>query len=389
LRVLLVEDNAGDVELVRVRLRDSPGDVHTVLHAETLEEGFAELTRAAPDVALLDMNLSDSEGLDTVHRMRSASPDLPIVVLTGISDLDTAVSALREGADDYVAKLELLREGALLRPIRYAIERRRMHADLERAVRAREELLQVVSHDVRNHINTIELGVRLLRSNPARTDLPRRLDAIDRAATISLRLLDDLVDLAALESGHLVVNAVEVDIAPIVAETAVAFAAAAEQRRVRIEVAVDDAHLWARADAVRVTQVLGNLVANALKFTPVGGLITLGSSERSGAIVTSVTDTGPGVPPDDRGRLFERFFRGSTASGKGAGLGLAIARALIEAQGGSIWLDNDGGAGATFAFSLPKLPIRVDACVEGAESDGISKPKRAATIGSAASPAVP
>ncbi len=396
-RVLLVEDNAGDVELVSVRLRDVPGEAHALVHAETLEEGLLEVERAAPDIALLDMNLPDSDGLETVRRMRRASPTVPLVVLTGTSDLDTAVSALREGADDYVAKQELLREGSLVRPIRYAVERRRMQVALQQAIRAREELLQVVSHDVRNHINTIELGARLLRAKPTAADLPRRLDAIERATSTSLRLLDDLVDLAALEQGHLVINAAEVDIAAIVAEAAVAFSAAAEQRRVRILVAGEGEQLWARADGVRVTQVLGNLLANALKFTPPGGVITLGSSERSSAIVTRVTDTGPGVPLGDRGRLFERFFRGSTASGKGAGLGLAIARALVEAQGGSIWLESGEKDGATFAFALPKpspsAKVPADGRGPGAPTSGpklhTANPQPERTFGALAAPTGP
>jgi signal transduction histidine kinase len=355
LRVLLIEDNAGDAELVRIRLRELPAEPHELVVAESLQDGLVALSQAPRDIVLLDLNLPDSDGLDTLRNLRAAWSDKPIVVLTGTDDLDTAVAALREGADDYLAKSELTREGILGRALRYGIERRRTLTELHFAVRAREELLQIVSHDIRNQIGTIELAGRMLRKSTSPEEVERRVGAIQRASATSLRLLDDLVDLAALEKGGLVVNVTELDLAPLLSEVHLAFLPMAEHSGVRLELAHLEGYLGARADAVRVTQVLGNLLGNALKFTPRGGAVTLGASASDGAIILHVADTGPGIPAVDRGRIFERFFRGSKPSGKGAGLGLAIARALVEAQRGDIWLESEEGRGAKFLFSLPRV----------------------------------
>ncbi len=308
IRVLLVEDNRGDVELVRVRLREAPSQPHELIVAETLEEGLEKLASAAPHVTLLDMNLPDSDAHETVRRVRTASAEAPIVVLTGIDDLETAVSALRDGADDYIAKVELLREGALIRPIRYAIERRRVLNQLHVAVRARAELLAIVSHDVRNHLNAIDLGARLIRGMPVSAEIRRPLGAIERASAPSLRLLHDLVDLAAVERGALVVSVTDIDLVPIVRDTQVAFSASAEQKRLHIEVDIEAAALTAKGDAVRVTQVLSNLVANALKVTPAGGAITVGARATDDEVTVRVEDTGPGVPTEDQARALRTLL---------------------------------------------------------------------------------
>jgi signal transduction histidine kinase len=350
---LVVEDNPGDAELVAIRLRDTPGDAIELVTVGTLQEAIGELARTSPSAILLDLNLPDSSGLETVRALRAANERVPIVVLTGTDDLETGVTALREGADDYIAKPEIMREGLLRRALRYGIERRRILVELQLAVRAREELLQVVSHDLRNHANTIELGAQLLRSCKSGEDLSNRVSAIERASRTVRRLLEDLVDLAAFEKGVLVVRATEIDLVPLVVEAQASFLPGAEKRAVRLEIDVGEEPLRARADSVRITQILGNLVANAVRLTPSGGTVTLGARKCSDSVVLSVKDTGPGVPASDRSRLFDRFFRGSNPSGKGAGLGLAIARALVEAHGGRIWVESEYGQGATFFVSLP------------------------------------
>jgi signal transduction histidine kinase len=358
LRVLIVEDNPGDVELVRVRLCDGSGEPVELVAAGTLEEALAELARASPSATLLDLNLPDSSGLETVRALRTANETIPIVVLTGTDDVDIAVAALREGADDYIAKSEITRNGLLRRALRYGTERRRILAELQTAVRSREELLQVVSHDLRNHANTIELGAQLLRSCKSFDEVSRRVGAIERASGMVRRLLEDLVDLAAFEKGVLVVNATDTDVARLLRETHAAFSPSADQRGVRLEVESSETPLNAWADAGRVTQILGNLLGNALRLTPSGGSVTLAARTSPDSVVLAVKDTGPGVPAADKARLFDRFFRGSNTSGKGAGLGLAISRALVEAQGGKIWVESEEGRGAEFFFSLPRRGSR-------------------------------
>jgi signal transduction histidine kinase len=358
LRVLLVEDNPGDAELVRKSLTDARGPPFDLLAVDTLDEGLAAGRSRPFDVVLLDLNLPDSDGVETLRVFRAECPTAPIVVFTGTDDLETALEALRSGADDYVSKGDL-RGDVLRRALRYAVERRRMvtrleelHRETQRAAQAREELLRVVSHDLRNHVNTIELGLKLVQRMEPPEAIGQRLEAVQRASFTVRRLMGDLVDLAALEMGTLVVNPKLEDGTRLLKETHAMFSPGALQRGITLELVPTEAAVDVWADGERIVQVLGNLVGNALKFTPRGGTISMGCLVRADEVVVYVDDSGPGIPKADCARIFERFFRGSRPMGQGAGLGLAIARALVEAHGGRIWVESEPGRGTRFLFSL-------------------------------------
>ena len=526
LRLLLVEDNAGDAEIVRHRLaalRETPWQM---AQAETLEEGLALARTRQFDLIFLDLNLPDSSGLETLDVLRAEVTEGPVVVLTGTDDLDLAVEALRRGADDYISKGALTTE-LLRRTIRYAVERRRMLVSLEKerrtvtalqdvgaalaselnrealvqkitdlatelvgaafgaffhtvassegttlglsalsgaprsafeslglprataifgptlrgegpvrvddvrldprygksgphhgmppghlpvvsylavpivlrngtvsgglffahgerahftieherlalgvaawaavatdnarlyeeamqASRARENLLQVVSHDLRNHLNTMRLGLQILRPSIA-PDGERRVATIERASRTMGRLLEDLVDIAAIEKGVLSVAPALVDARALFEDERTMLAPSVERKGLELRwvPCAEGVTVW--ADRERVQQVLGNLVSNAVKFTPLGGRVAVTTSSEGHWLVVAVEDTGPGIPQEEQGRVFDRFFRGSRPSGHGAGLGLAIARALVEAHGGRIWVDSEPGKGTKFSFTL-------------------------------------
>ncbi len=368
-RVLLVEDNPGDAELVRMRLRDSRGPPLFLEWQESLEEGLAAYAEQAPDIVLLDLNLPDSNGLETLTTFRARIPAACIVVFTGTDDLETGLAAIRLGADDYLAKSEIVGDG-FRRTLSYAVERRRMMASLERereekarlyqeaerAWQARDRLLQIVSHDLRNHVTTMQIGLRLLKISDASDDRMRRIESMDRASGTLLRLLQDLVDMAAIEKGVLHVEPRPEDALQLVDDAYEAFLPAMQRKAILFARRKPSVPTLVSADRDRVLQVLGNLLGNACKFTPAEGSVTLGCEPAEDGATFFVEDSGPGIAQEDRKRVFERFFRGSHASGHGAGLGLAIAKALIEAHGGTIWVAGDQGKGATFAFTLPSVP---------------------------------
>jgi signal transduction histidine kinase len=525
-RLLLVEDNAGDVELVATRLLAARGVPFELVTAETLADGVAAYAEQRPDAVLLDLNLPDSHGLETVTAFRESVPAAPLVVLTGTADDDLAVAALRRGADDYLAKGDIGTE-LLTRTLRYAVERRRMvvsldaerrtvatlqdigamlAAELDRerlvakvteeatrlvgaaygaffynlndgergayqlyalsgadksqfenfglprvtplfsrtfrgegtvrlddvrldprygregphhgmppghlpvvsylalpvrqrdgtvvgglffghperarftkeheqlalgvagwaavamdnarlyeearhATRARENLLQVVSHDLRNNVHTMSGALQLLRTFVPREG-SRFLDMLERASSTMRRLLEDLVDIAAMEKGVLSVNTAPVDVQAMVEEARGLFAPLVSNKGIRLDWP-DAPPLTVPMDRDRVLQVLGNLVGNAVKFTPPGGTITLRTQADERQVRFRVEDTGAGIPAQDQPRLFDRFFRGSRPSGHGAGLGLAIARALVQAHGGRISVESEVGKGTSFEFTIP------------------------------------
>jgi signal transduction histidine kinase len=234
--------------------------------------------------------------------------------------------------------------------------------DAELLARAREEVLAVVAHDLRNPLNLIKTTAQLLIEEtlpPARQRA--MLDIATRAATQMNRLISDLLDTVRLQAGRLSLDVEDVVVEDILHQTEETFHPIAEEKQVQLDILAPDAPEAVRADPLRLSQIVGNLVGNALKFTPPHGRVTLHAAPRGDDVVFLVGDTGPGIPPEDVEHLFDKFWQGRPSDRRGAGLGLAIARGLVEAQGGRIWVESALGKGSTFAFTVPAAPTRVPA----------------------------
>jgi signal transduction histidine kinase len=255
----------------------------------------------------------------------------------------------RFGPDDLHLAQELARRCAV------AIENASLYRAAREATRARDEVLAIVSHDLQTPLGALLLGasmVEKLAPEGAEGEPLRRASAtVRRAGERMRRLVHDLVDLAGLDAGRLSIRPSGCEAAAIARETAEAIAPLAAEAEVRVEVDAEPAAL--ACDRDRVGQVLGNLLANAVRVTPPGGQVLVRVAPGDGEVVFMVTDTGPGIPTDEQARIFDRWYRGRNASYAGHGLGLAIARGLVEAHGGRIWVESVPGSGATFAFALP------------------------------------
>lgn len=235
-----------------------------------------------------------------------------------------------------------------------AIDNARLYAEAQSATRSREEILAVVSHDLRNPLGAVLTGAAgLLNTEISERKGPRirkSVETIHRAGERMARLINDLVDFASIQSGRLGIERGDCLVAEMIESALEMFLPLAEERELRVETVIPPDRP-VHCDRDRVIQVLANLIANALKVTAAGGLIRVGAAERGGALVFFVEDTGPGIGPDDLPRLFERYWRGK-ASYKGTGLGLTIARGIVEAHGGRIWAESQVGVGSTFSFTL-------------------------------------
>jgi signal transduction histidine kinase len=233
-------------------------------------------------------------------------------------------------------------------------ERQRMFEDAQQAVRDREQLMAVLSHDLRNPLSTISMATELLLRSAApelAEKAKRASDNVQRAVRRMERLVHDLLDLARIEGGGLSLERTDHDVAQLVAEAMDLHTSLAADRNLTL---VNEADGPARAscDRERILQLLSNLVDNALKFTPEGGSIRLGVKPDGERVTAWVADDGPGIPDEQRGQIFERFWQ-ARRDRKGLGLGLAIARGVVEAHGGRIWVESTPGRGAKFLFSLP------------------------------------
>ncbi len=231
----------------------------------------------------------------------------------------------------------------------------RLYEQAQKAVYAREQVLAIVSHDLRTPLGAILMTAAGLTKTAAAADasglLPRTVGRIQRSAQQMLRLIEDLLDFASIEAGSLAIKRRPDAPGSLIAETLTSFESAANKRRLAAEVAPQLPNIYCDRD--RVLQVLSNLVANATKVTADGGHITLRVGARGDEVFFAVSDDGPGISPEDSKHLFERYWRSDEAHYKGTGLGLAIARGIVDAHGGRIWVESELGQGATFLFTIP------------------------------------
>jgi signal transduction histidine kinase len=370
-RILLVEDNPGDARLLRETLREAEGFPFELKHAVRLADAAAAFAECAAEVVLLDLSLPDAHGLDTVRRMLEVAPGTPIIVLTGTDDERLALQAVHAGAQDYLAKGRV--DGPLLaRSIRYAIERNRLEqerahllraerearATAEAAAQARDEVLRVVSHDLGNYLSAASVNTTVLqRILPEESEgLRERVAGIRDAIGQMQRLRQDLLDVASIEAGRLSVEPEPHDPLTLLAEAQEMFGPVAAEQRVELVLRSSEPLPGVRADRSRVLQVLGNLVGNAIKFTPRDGRISLGADACAGSVRISVADTGTGIPPEHLPHVFDRFWKVNEGNRHGAGLGLAIARGIVEAHEGRIAVHNTG-TGCRFEVRLPRLDV--------------------------------
>jgi signal transduction histidine kinase len=247
---------------------------------------------------------------------------------------------------------------ALHRAWSYDAERH-LRRDAELLARAREEVLGVVAHDLRNPLNLINTTTQLLLDETLPPERQKAmLDVATRAAKQMNRLISDLLDTVRLQAGRLSLDVEDVGVEEILHQTEEIFQPIAHEKQVRLDVVAPDEPEVVRADPLRVSQIVGNLLGNALKFTPPHGRVTLHAAAQGHDVVFEVRDTGPGISPEHLDHLFDRFWQARPTDHGGAGLGLAIVRGLVEAHGGRIWVESALGSGSTFAFTMPAASAR-------------------------------
>jgi signal transduction histidine kinase len=225
------------------------------------------------------------------------------------------------------------------------------------AVAMRDEFLGIVSHDLRDLLNTIVLRATLiargaLEAGPTE-QVREHAHGIQRAGGRMNRLIGDLVDVASIEAGALVVTLELCDPVEVVTEAASTFEAQASASGVALGVQIASPLGRAALDPARILQVLGNLLGNALKFTPAAGEVVLRLERIGGDIQFTVSDTGAGIPADMLESVFERFVQAGSHDRRGVGLGLYISKCIVQGHGGRIWAESTPGRGSTFRFTLP------------------------------------
>jgi PAS domain S-box-containing protein len=263
-----------------------------------------------------------------------------------------ALDATGRHAAEAVARAGDLERGELL------ARERKARQEAEAASQAKDEFLAVVSHELRTPLNTVRLWAGVLRNGPRDGQtIARAVETIDRSAILQARLIEDLLDVSRIVSGRFRLAIARMDLAAIIEPAVEAVRAAAENRAITLTTALDPATGPVLGDATRLQQVVWNLLSNAVRFTPAGGCVTVGLRRVGPEAELTVSDTGRGMAPGLLPRVFDRFRQGESGTMRshgGLGLGLSIARQIVELHGGTIGAQSPGeGRGATFTVCLP------------------------------------
>ncbi|MCY2928622.1 MAG: response regulator [Planctomycetota bacterium] len=367
-KVLLVEDNAADAALLEDYLAFSPqAQTLRLQHEQTLEAALHRIESEAFDLVLLDLNLTDSQNLNTAIRMRKAAGDTPIVVLTGIEDEAVAVQALQNGVQDYLVKGSIDAR-TLARSIRYAIERNQVEMQLRQSQRmeAIGLLAGGVAHDFRNQLQVIMgFGEMLLRDDLVKKEGRTMLEQILKAAKRSATTTGKLLAYGRREMLHPIVQSVRDCVAE--AGTVLPHMIDADIRLVIQSSNEDDK---SRFDWPLLQQAIMNLATNARDAMPEGGTLSIETacvtlSEAQSRqidpelaagqyVVVSVSDTGSGMDKATLARVFDPYFTTKDVS-KGSGLGLPMVYGFVKQTGGAIAIQSEPGHGATVRLYFPRI----------------------------------
>jgi signal transduction histidine kinase len=362
--VLVIEDNPGDADLVRLRLVEgkSAADVSCV---SRLSDGLDSLKQKSPSVILLDLNLPDSQGAETFRKVLEKAPNVPVVILSGQDDEDLAMKALHQGVQDYLVK-GAFSSSSLDRAMRYAVERQGLLRSLEMSrkqqLEFKNQFLSHVSHELRTPLTCIHQFTSILLDGLAGDVSPEQRDhlkTILKSVNQLGAMVRDLLEASRVESGKIRIESRCVAIGDLVRQAVAMMQPIAREKEVGLEVGVDTRVPFVYGDPARILEVLINLIENGIKFTPAGGAVTVRAclvQTDPDFVYISVADTGCGIAPEARALVFERLYQDPNSvdnSRKGLGLGLFIAKELVSLHGGRIWVASEPGQGSTFSFTLP------------------------------------
>lgn len=362
--ILVVDDTQQNVQVLTQMLR---GKQYKVLAAFNGEDAIALLSRKAPDLILLDVMMPGMDGFETCREIRKepAYDDIPIIFLSALSDVEAKVKALESGGVDYITKpfqqLEVLARIELhLRLRRLELERQENVARLEKMNKEKDEVLGIISHDMRNPIGGI-IGI----SNFLRTDGPSddkelidMLTLIESSAERLLMLVNDLLDIALIEANSLQLTFADTDMGAYCNDVIQLHRATAKSKGVRLDLIERVEGIVAEVDVTKFSQIVGNLVSNAIKFTEERGQVRVEIGAVPGdpsQLQIQIIDSGMGIPRDLMPRLFEKFGaqRLGTKGEKGTGLGMPLVKRYVDLHHGTVTVESMEKIGTTFTIRIP------------------------------------
>jgi len=364
--ILVVDDDPRNRRLLEEYLLAAGYDVRLAPDGRT---ALALASERPPDLVLLDVMMPDLSGLEVCRQLKNDRRTrlCQVVLVTALDAAPHRVEGLDTGADDYIAKP--VRREEFMAKVRSMLRARRLLAELEEARETvalrnakleeleglKETLMQTLVHDLKNPLAAVLGNLELMerKADESVLHLVRRSKA---AAWRMHQMILNLLDIGQLEEGQLVLHPEPVDAGSLARKACVEMESGAAQRGVKLEIAADEAVAVMKGDGAVLRRVLDNLLSNAIEHSPQGGTVRVAVALCDEGIEIAVADEGPGVPPEFREKIFEKFQRlesRRSVPGANRGLGLTFCRLAVEAHGGTIWVDDAPGSGALFRVLLP------------------------------------
>ncbi len=365
-RILLVEDSPGDQRLTTHALRSLLSPIPEIDIRASMAAALEAIASNSYDIILTDLDLPDSFGLATCKQLAEAATHIPVVVLTGSHSEELGLDALHMGAQDYLIKDEY-RGSELRRVLRHALERHRMRTSLVKAKseveealgrlrtleEMREQLTHMLVHDLRSPTFGIRLYLEGLIQDAERagdTTHLKELQTVYALAGQLVEMVGSILDVNRIESNQMPLSMTRVDLHRIADEAVTLITGGVRRSLIVNQVPAGEV----MCDATLIKRVIGNLLSNAIRFSPADRTVTISGERRAGEIEISVQDLGRGIPATFQQRIFEKFGSlDASAKGYSTGLGLPFCKIAVEAHHGSIGVRSSETLGSTFWFTLP------------------------------------
>jgi PAS domain S-box-containing protein len=308
------------------------------------------------------------EKFRAIHRQQVRNFSEGAQVARKMGERSTQISGLRKNGEEFpadaaISKIAVGGRRILTVALRDVTEQKKVETDLQlyaeiarAAAKAREHVLAVVSHDLKNPLASIGIVAQLLQKlkQLEKSKVDEYAERIHRSVENMQTLIGDLLDFGKIQAGTFAVEMSRENITDIIQWAFDSIKPLAETKKIGLEIRIEPELPFVACDAARIKQVLSNLLGNAIKFTPEGGRVCLTAAGQEKDILVSVSDTGPGIPAEQLPKVFDRFWQAQETRQLGSGLGLSIAKGIINAHGTKIWAESKVGSGATFFFTVPK-----------------------------------
>ena len=358
--IMIVDDNPSNLELLGQILRERSHYVRSVTSGRRALESARLLP---PDLVLLDITMPEMDGFETCRRFKDDPllAAIPIIFISALDDVDDKINAFSVGGEDYITKPfhaeeALARVSHQLKILALQRELQDRNQKLQIMNEQKNQFLGIVTHDLRSPLAGIVMKAQLMDGEQDLERLWRGAQRIYAEGMDMSLLITRFLDVVAIESGKVLPEFEAVDCVAILKHVAARHESSAKAKNLEVELVHPDAGVNLRADMKFLKEIIDNLISNAIKFSPPGRKITLALASSAEEVVLSVADQGPGLTEADRARLFGRFAVLSakpTAGEKSTGLGLSIAKQMVDAMSGRLWVDSEPGQGATFRVAFP------------------------------------